>query len=81
MLMRLMRVAFAVLVMVAFGCMPTLATASPANESPPMVVVATAPEVALECDMAATNYFSDTGGADVVDRPVLDERPGYPLRE
>ena len=82
MLTRLLQLAFAVLVAVVFGCMPTLALASPANESPPIVQVVPAPEVA-QAENMDLDFSADTGDVALVDRrpSMVREQPGYPLRE
>lgn len=57
MLMRMLRAAFAVLVAVLLGCMPTLALATPATASPPLEVTL-APVVVLD---TAKSGFCDHG--------------------
>jgi hypothetical protein len=92
MIRRLMRTLFAALVAVAFGCMPTLALASPATASPPVECACVSPEGA-HVQLLETNMRSDitldseschagvtlAGGDSASTRSITE--PGYPLRE
>jgi hypothetical protein len=92
MIRRLMRTLFAVLVMVAFGCLPTLAIASPATASPPAVeLVCVSPEAA-HVELLETNMRSDItldsesccAGMTLAGGDSTSTRykaPGHPLRE
>jgi hypothetical protein len=89
--MRLMRTLFAVLVMLVFGCLPTLAIASPATASPPVELVCVSPEAA-HVELLETNMRSDItldsesccAGMPVAGGDSTSTRykaPGHPLRE
>lgn len=83
MLQKLMRALFALLVAVAFGCMPTLALASDATASPPVLEVALAPEEApalVESQCASPNPLPD-GDAVLVMTRTSEATPSHPLRE
>jgi hypothetical protein len=87
-----MRTLFAVLVMVAFGCMPALALAEPATASPPGVeLVCVSPEAA-HVELLETNMRSEINldgesccaGMSVAGGDSTSTRykaPGHPLRE
>lgn len=90
MIRRLMRTLFAALVMVAFGCMPTIALASPATASPPVGLACVSPEGAhveqLETYMRSDltlDSESCRAGVSVAggDSSTRLPAPGHPLRE
>jgi hypothetical protein len=90
MLMRLLRAAFAVLVAVMLGCMPTLALASPATASPPyedlFVVSAALASVEIEQILEwihTESMDADTGKIALTDMrsSTVLEAPAYPLLE